>query len=219
MARPHWPLFDLVVRTPTVELRYLDDDLGERLASLASRGIHDPAFMPFAVPWTDRPSPELERDALRFYWRSRATTQPESWNLLFAVLVGGEVVGSTNLGAEQFPTRRWFETGSWLGREFQRRGIGTEMRVATLQLGFVGFGAEVAGTGAVADNAASLGVTAKLGYEPNGIDHVERRGEVAVIHKFRMTRDHFVTNVKRDDIEITSLAGARELLGLDERAT
>jgi hypothetical protein len=37
-----------------------DDDVLSDLARLASRGIHDPATMPFLHPWTDEPSPALE---------------------------------------------------------------------------------------------------------------------------------------------------------------
>ena len=43
------------------------------------------------------------------------------------------------------------------------------MRIATLHLGFLGLDALEASTGAFEDNLASLGVTRKLGYEPNGI--------------------------------------------------
>jgi RimJ/RimL family protein N-acetyltransferase len=214
MAHPYWPLFDLEVRTPRLTLRYVDDGLGCELVRLALRGVHDPGYMPFSVPWTDVPSPEFEREALRFYWRSRATTAADSWNILFAVLLDGEVIGSSNLGAESFPARRWFETGSWLGRDFQGQGIGTEMRVATLQFGFVALDALVAGTGAFADNGPSLSVTRKLGYVANGIEHHERRGELAEIHKYRMSRDHFMSEIRRDDVEIVGDEAAREILGV-----
>jgi hypothetical protein len=67
MARPYWPLFDLEVRTSRLTLRYVDDDDNVALAALAAQGIHDPAFMPFGFAWTDEPSPQMERNALRFY--------------------------------------------------------------------------------------------------------------------------------------------------------
>jgi RimJ/RimL family protein N-acetyltransferase len=214
MAHQHWPLFDLEVRTPRLTLRYLDDDLGTQLATLAAGGIHDPSVMPFAIPWSDAASPDLERDALRFYWRSRAETSVSRWNISFAVLVDDVVVGSTGLGATDFPVTRSFETGSWLGRAHQGRGIGTEMRVATLHVGFLALDALVATTGAFEDNAPSLGVTRKLGYVANGVRHVKRRGELARIEHYVMDRDHFLTDVRRDDIEITGDEPARELLGL-----
>jgi RimJ/RimL family protein N-acetyltransferase len=214
MPHPYWPLFDLVVRTPRLTIRYLDDELAVALAALAGRGIHDPDFMPFAVPWTDAESPDLERDALRFYWRCRAETGPAQWSIQFATFEGELLVGSTNLLATGFPVKRSFETGSWLGRQHQGRGIGTEMRTATLHIGFLTLDALVATTGAFADNAPSLGVTRKLGYEPNGVEHQDRRGERAEIRRFRMTRRHFLDHVRRDDVEIDGGDGVRELLGV-----
>ncbi|CAB4586671.1 MAG: hypothetical protein F2534_17845 [Actinobacteria bacterium] len=53
MTHPVWPLFDLRVTTPRLELRYVDDDLALELAELATRGVHDPEYMPFVVEWTD----------------------------------------------------------------------------------------------------------------------------------------------------------------------
>lgn len=214
MPHPYWPLFDLVVRTPRLTLRYLDDPLGDALAALAAQGVHDPELMPFTLPWTDVPPPELERNALRWYWRSRAETGPESWNLQFAVFDGDELVGTTAAIADKFPSVRTFETGSWLGRRFHGRGIGTEMRIATLHLGFLGFDGLLATTAAFADNAASLGVTGKLGYEPNGVSWLERRGSRAEINRFVMSREHFLEQVRRDDIEIEGDEAVRAFLGI-----
>jgi RimJ/RimL family protein N-acetyltransferase len=213
MPHPHWPLFDVQVRTPRLTLRYADDDLCTELATLAANGIHDPAVMPFGMPWTDTPSPELERESFRFWWRCRAETTPGRWNLILAAIVDGVVVGSSGLMASEFPVTRSFGTGSWLGREHQGQGIGKEMRVATLQLGFDGFGAEQATTGAYTDNAASLGVTRALGYEPNGHTRHPRRGEVAEILEFRMSREHWAT-IRRADITLHGVDAAAALLGL-----
>src|ERR1051325_6795009 len=138
MAHPYWPLFDLVVRTPRIELRYPDDDLVCALAGLAARGIHDPDTMPFGIPWTDAPSPVLERGALQFYWGARVHLKPEKWDLPMAVVVAGTVVGVQAMHTEQFAVRRTFATGSWLGREHQGQGIGKEMRQGLLHPGFEG---------------------------------------------------------------------------------
>src|SRR6187551_2377269 len=146
MAHPIWPLFDLTVTTPRLELRFIDDTLGPELAELAALGIHDPAVMPFGIEWTDVPPPQLQRNSLQWYWNCRATWQPTSWRCEFVVLVDGEVVGSTSLFADQFAALRRFETGSWLGRAHQGKGLGKEMRAATLHLGFAGLGAQLATT-------------------------------------------------------------------------
>lgn len=213
VTHPYWPLFDLVVRTPRLTLRVIDDDLAVELAALAARGVHDPATMPFSVPWTDLESPELERGVLRFHWRTRAETVPSSWRIPFATIVDGVVVGSTDLAATDFPALGSFETGSWLGRDHQGQGIGTEMRIATLTVGFDGLGAAEATTGAWSDNAASLGVTRALGYEFAGTRRALRRDEPDELHGYRMTREHFAT-IRRDDIAIEGIEPVRELLGV-----
>jgi RimJ/RimL family protein N-acetyltransferase len=212
MANDHWPLFDLEVRTPRLGLRYLDDQLAEQLLAVAAAGVHDPATMPFSIPWTDLPSPEMEREAMRFYWTSRAGTRPESWRLLFAVVVDGTVIGACDLFASDFPVLREFETGSWLGREFQGRGLGKEMRLAALTLGFDGLGAEFARTGAWHDNDPSLGVTRSFGYEQIARARELRRGEPDEILRFRMHRAHWDT-IRRDDITLHGVDRAREFLG------
>ena len=85
-------------------------------------------------------------------------------------------IGIQELRATGFATLRTVETGSWLGRAFQGKGIGTEMRAAVLALAFDGLGAEVATSGAIDGNAASRRVSEKLGYEPNGESRVAPRG-------------------------------------------
>ena len=94
------------------------------------------------------------------------------------------------------------------------RGLGAELRIATLHLGFLGLDGDVAGTGAFADNGPSLGVTRKLGYEPNGVDRLARRGEPGELHRYRMSRAQFLEEVRRDDITISGDDHVRELLGI-----
>ena len=214
MTHPVWPLFDLVVRTPRLELRGITDDVALQLAELAAEGIHDPDFMPFAFEWTDVDGPQLLVNSLQHHWRNRAETSPSSWNHNMAVVVDGEVVGSTGLLTKDFPTLRVFETGSWLGRRFQGRGIGTEMRRASLHLGFEGFSGRLATTSAFADNGPSLGVTAKLGYTPQGDLHRLRRGQPAITRRFDMTREHWAANLRRDDIELIGVEPVCALLGI-----
>ena len=213
MTHPVWPLFDLRVVTPRLELRAIDDDMGMTLAQLASRGIHDAGFMPFAVAWTDVQGDELLRNTMQYYWRCRAEWSPSSWSLNLAVVVDGEVVGTTGLMAQHFSELRQFETGSWLGREFQGRGLGTEMRIASLHLGFAGLDAGVATTVAFDDNPPSLGVTGKLGYAANGRSRRLRRDEPATSLHFEMSRAHWEANLRRDDIEIHGLEACLPLFG------
>ena len=211
MGNAHWPLFGLEVRTPRLALRYLDDELATAVVGVATRGVHDPATMPFMVPWTDLASPEMEREALRFYWHTRSSVRPEAWNLQFAVLVDGVVVGMCDLSAERFDVLRQFSTGSWLGREHQGKGLGKEFRAAALTLGFDGLDAEFALTGAWHDNVASRGVTESLGYVETGRRRMLRRGAPDELVDYHLTRTHWAT-IRRDDITLHGVEAAREFL-------
>jgi RimJ/RimL family protein N-acetyltransferase len=213
MANDHWPLFDLEVHTPRLTLRYLDDALAAELVAVAARGVHDPAVMPFSIPWTDLPSPQMEQEAMRFYWRGRAGTTSSSWRLMFAVVVDGDVVGSTELFADEFPTLRQFTTGSWLGRRFHGRGLGKEIRLASLALGFDGFDSDLALTDVWHDNGPSRGVTESLGYEFEGRRRALRRGVADDMLSYRMPRSHWDT-MRRDDITLVGVDAARAFLGL-----
>jgi len=110
---------------------------------------------------------------------------------------------------------RTFETGSWLGREHQGAGIGKEMRIATLHLGFLGFGAQRATTGAWEDNGPSLGVTNSLGYVANGHRAAVRKGIECSERRFEMMRNDFLTRLRRDDITVSGVDDCLALLGLE----
>jgi len=209
----HWPLFDLEVRSPRVTLRYVDDALALELCDLMQHGIHDEGFMPFAVPWSAAPPPQLQRDALRHYWEVRAAVRPERWTIEMAVLHDGEVIGAGGLGGADFALLRTLETGSWLGRAFQGKGFGTEFRACLVHLAFAGLGAAEVTTGAWSDNAPSLGVTRRLGYEPNGVFRGRQGDALGELHRFRMGRAHWET-IRRDDIEIVGLDAVVDFLGL-----
>lgn len=211
MVSAIWPLTALEVTTPTVILRYLTDELGYELAELAARGIHDPVTMPFATPWTDAAAPELQRNAVRFYWRSRAETTVEHWDLHFAVLAEGGAVGMCSLAADLFPTVRSVETGSWLGRTFQGRGIGREVRQAALHLIFAGLDADRATTGAWHDNGASLAVTRSLPYVQTDTSVQQRRGLSDRMLHFAMGRASWDC-VRRSDIELVGIDAVRAQL-------
>lgn len=214
MGHPYWPLFDVEVRTPRLRLRAVTDELATELATLAARGVHDPSSSPFYVPWTDLEPPDLQRGVLQFHWRSRAETSPVKWRVPFAVEADGRIVGSTDLAAVDYPVLRQFETGSWLGREYQGQGLGKELRIATLAFGFLGLDAERATTGAWHDNAPSLGVTRSLGYEVSGSRRAVRRERSDTLLGYHMDRAAYLANVHRDDIEIIGADAAKALLGI-----
>ncbi len=213
MANDHWPLFGLEVHTPRLTLRSLDDELAHEVLAVARRGVHDPAMMPFMVPWTDLPSPQMEQEAMRFYWRTRAEVRPEHWNLQFAVIVDGAAIGACNVGADHFTKLRQVTTGSWIGLEFQGKGLGKEFRLAALTLAFEGLDALYALSAAWHDNAPSHGVSRSLGYDEEGHRRALRRGEPDELIGYRMGRAHWNT-IRRADITLHGVDAAREFLGI-----
>src|SRR5258708_4778253 len=105
--------------------------------------------------------------------------------LELAVIRDGVVVGIQGIGGRDFAVLREVHTGSWLGRRYQRQGIGTQMRAAVLHLAFEGLGAKSAVSAAFEDNPASLGVSRKLGYRDGGIEWHLVRGRPALTHRPR----------------------------------
>jgi RimJ/RimL family protein N-acetyltransferase len=214
MALQSWPPFGLRITTPRLELRYVDDEIADRLMHLAATvGVHDPGFMPFSTPWTRAEPPVLQWQGMQHYWRTRATFGADDWTLPFAVFDGGELVGVQDVRGKRFAVTRWVSTGSWLGQSFQGKGIGKEMRAAVLHLAFDALGAEHAETSAFADNPRSLGVTRALGYESIGWRIDDREGAATRHEYFVMTRERWLHR-RRDDIAVEGVEPCLPLMGL-----
>src|SRR5207237_8262316 len=165
-----WPLFGLRIMTPRLSLRYPADEDLDALNQVVSKGIHDPDVMPFEIPWTDDPPDVRPRNSLQFWWGLRARWKPSQWGLTMLVEEREIVVGVQDLIGAEFAVTRQVATGSWLGKAYQGRGIGKEMRAGIAQLAFAGLGAQRATSEAFEDNAASLAVSRALGYVENGDD-------------------------------------------------
>ena len=209
----YWPLYDLVVRTPRLELRYPSDEDLAVLASLPSEGIHEPGRQPFHVAWTEVDSPRRERDSLKWWWSTRANWSVDDWTLSLVVVVDGDPVGVQDLRAKHFVTLRSVATGSWLVRRAQGLGIGTEMRAAVVELAFRGLGALEAHSSVFDWNSSSIRVSEKVGYLPNGEELALRGPGRDRTLCFRLARETWLTR-RRDDIEIAGLEGALTLFGL-----
>jgi RimJ/RimL family protein N-acetyltransferase len=188
MLADHFPLTGLRLTTPRLELRLPSPEELGRLADLAVDGIHDPAVMPFLVPWTDGSPTEVTRSVVQHHWRRLGDWTPQRWSLGLTVFHRGVVVGSQNLSAHDVAITREVRTGSWLGQRHQGQGIGTEMRAAVLHLAFVGLGVAEAVSGAFEDNPASTAVSRRLGYQPDGIGRHVVRGTLAIERRLRLTR-------------------------------
>jgi RimJ/RimL family protein N-acetyltransferase len=209
MENEYWPLLDLRIRTARLEIRLPNDATLVQLARLAATGVHDPSTMPFLFPWTDEPSPLLEQGMLQWGWRHRAEWTPNDWSFGGAVFLEGEVVGVQSLMAKDFAVDREVKSGSWLGRAYQGRGLGREMRAAILTLAFDGLGALVAHSGGFTDNEASLKVSRSLGYEDNGRRMVPRRGVPAELVDLRLERAKWEVQ-DHVNVEIVSLDECRD---------
>jgi len=206
-------LFGLRLRVGEIELRLPTDDELIDLAEVAVAGIHDPALMPFLRPWTRGSPPDLHRRFVQYHWGRRAAWSPEDWSLNLGVWSAGEPVGSQSLIGTAFAVRRSVKTASWLGQPHQGRGIGTAMRSAVLALAFEGLGALEAHSGALADNPASMGVSRKLGYRPNGLESHDVEGRRVEEHRLLLTREDWDAR-ERPAVGIEGLDACRELFGL-----
>ena len=215
MDSRHWPLFGLRIRTPQLMLRMPTLEDLDALADLAYDGIHDPAEMPFGVPWTDAAPDERARATLQYHWGQWSSWMPAKWTLELAVLQDGVAVGLQGISATDFAIVREVGSGSWLGRRYQGQGVGTEMRAAVLHFAFAGLGAEFATTEAFLDNHASLGVSRKLGYQRDGIERQSRRGKAVTLQRMRLSRAQWEA-CRTVPVDIDGLVGCFGFFGLPE---
>jgi RimJ/RimL family protein N-acetyltransferase/N-acetylglutamate synthase-like GNAT family acetyltransferase len=168
------PLSRLRLRTPRLELRLATEAELRRLYLVAEAGIHDPAVMPFEIPWTD----SLNEEEFLAYHRERQE---------LVVFLDGDPVGVQAVRV----TDGVAATGSWLGAPHQGHGLGTEMRAAVLTYAFDHLGATVARSGALAGNEQSLGVSRKLGYRIVGSRTFAPRGEPVEHTDVELRREDF----------------------------
>jgi RimJ/RimL family protein N-acetyltransferase len=207
-----WPLYGLRLRTERLELRLPTDDELIELLDLARAGIHPPDEMPFGVAWSTIPSPGFERGFLQHHWRMRATWSATDWSLNLLTVLDGRTIGTQTVEAKDFAVYRTVATGSWIGRAFQGRGFGKEMRAAVLGFAFDGLGARVAETNAFLDNAPSNAVSRALGYAENGFGSLAPNGVARTTQNFRMTDDLWRAR-PRPPLTIEGLDACRELFG------
>lgn len=169
-----WAVTGLRLRIGDLTLRPVTEADLDSLGALLPVDVElDPSIpQPFGLE-----APQARAVAIRqAYWRRLAGWTPAGWILEFLVTRATDVLGTQTLEARDFAVLRTVETASWLTTGARGQGIGKAMRTAVLALAFDGLGAEVAETSAWADNAASIGVSHSLGYEPNGMRRHVRIG-------------------------------------------
>jgi RimJ/RimL family protein N-acetyltransferase len=201
-VHPYAPL-NVTVVTPRIELRAATDDLLEELVPLVRAGQADAEPPPFDDPMSLYESdPDSRVDKwLQAVWRSRGRVEPDFWRLSLAVLVRGRPVGMQDVIGLAFDAFHSVTTFSWLAADLRGRGVGREMREAALHLSFDGFGAAEATSEAFVDNTGSNHVSESLGYRSNGTTWATRRGEPAILQRWRITREQW-SPWRRDDITI-----------------
>ena len=213
-----WPPFGLRMTCGPLVMRPVRDSDFPEVLAVAHAGIHAPELLPFYFPWTDAKGTELERSFLQYHWRARADLSPEKWALDLGVWHEGRFVGVQGVSTQDFLVTRTGETGSWLGQQFHGRGIGTLMRQAICVLCLDHLGFEEVMSGAFSDNPASLAVSRKVGYRPNGEQRLARKGVVATNLRLALTSDDLVR--PPHDVRVEGAAAFRELVGIvQDRAT
>lgn len=147
------------------------------------------------------------------YWRALGTWSPSSWVLHLAVEVSGRPVGVQTLEGDDFPALRTVDTASWLTPSVRGRGLGVAMRTAALGFAFSTLEAVAAVSSAVPENAASLGVSRRLGYEDNGVGLVSAPGgRVVELRHLRLTAATWRS--ARHEVTVTGFEGCRPWFGL-----
>lgn len=211
------PVLGLQITAGPLVLRGVTDDDLPQLCAIAEAGIHPPERMPFAVPWTDVPKQELAANTAQYHWRLRADFSIQSWALSLGVWHEGELVGLQAFETTNYLVTRTGETGSWLGQSFQRRGIGLAMRQVICALVFDHLDGEEVTSAAFTDNPASLAVSRKVGYQPNGVIRLMRRdGELAFSQRLVLRPEDFQRGEHL--LEVSGLDAFRQSIGLDALA-
>jgi RimJ/RimL family protein N-acetyltransferase len=187
-----WPPFGLRVTCGPLVMRPMRDEDFPEVLAMVHGGIHAPELMPFAFPWTDATGAEMDRQFVQYHWRARAELTPERWQLDLGVWHDGRFVGVQGVSTRDFAVTRTGETGSWLGRAFHDRGIGTLMRQAICVLCLDHLGFEEVTSAAFADNPASQGVSRKVGYRPNGEERYARKGAPATMIRLVLAPEDLV---------------------------
>jgi RimJ/RimL family protein N-acetyltransferase len=208
-----WPLLTLRLTTPRLVLRYPSDDELATLALVASAGVHEPGERPYLTPWTEGTPQQTALHVVQQHWSRRGQWTPDDWALELAVFTNDQPIGMVALRGREFVALREVKTESWLGLDHHRQGFGTEARTALLHLAFEGLGAESALTEVFQNNAASQGVSRRLGYQHDGISRDVRDGEVVISDRLRLSRENW-HGTDRAHVEVTGLAECLPFFGL-----
>ncbi|MDX6263897.1 MAG: hypothetical protein QOH84_5585 [Kribbellaceae bacterium] len=211
----NYPLLDVRISTPRLELRGATDELLDELAEVVRAGKTHAEPAPYDDPMSFyEPDPDLRvAKWLRAVWRRRGTVEPDAWRLSFVVMIDGRPVGEQSLSGVEFSTLGTVTSFSWLSIDERGHGYGREMRAAILHLAFDGLNAKEATSDAFVDNQPSNAISQALGYRPNGSEWATRQGEPALLNRWRLTRPDWQPH-RRTDIKLHNLDACHTYLPL-----
>jgi RimJ/RimL family protein N-acetyltransferase len=149
----------------------------------------------------------------QFHWGRRANFSVAEWAADLAVFYDGELVGSQGISTHDYPITRTGETGSWLSRRYQGKGIGTAMRQVICAFAIDCLNAEQITSGAYTDNPASLAVSRKCGYTENGRELRARMGKPATLQRIVLEPANLVRYCH--ELTVEGLPEFRRSIGLD----
>jgi RimJ/RimL family protein N-acetyltransferase len=211
---PVWPLFDLRLNFNDTMLRPVrETDLNELARILPDDYEHDPSSS--LLLGLDLAS-NRRRLLFQNYWRNWGAWSVESWTLDFCVIYQDQVVGIQALEAEHFVELRTVDSGSWLAPDYRGVGLGTSMRIAILGFAFDHLGAQAAITSARFENAASLGVSRRIGYRNNGVSMSRSPSGPCELQHMRLTRAQWRESSLGDSVLVTGLSGCALYFGLEQ---
>ena len=157
-----WAPFRLSIHVGDLTLRVLRDSDIAAIHGVSAAEIFGEPLPEYTFPWLkQKPDPS-------FRWAHRVQMSPEEWSLDFGVHLDGEVIGSVDLRAKNFPDNHEVVTGSWIYHRLQGRGIGTQIRHAVAVFCFDCLGARRLRSEWEPGNEASQAVSRKLGYTIDG---------------------------------------------------
>ena len=216
MTRPVWPLFDLRLTTPDLQLQPMTEaDLGEVADAITDDLEIDPNSQTFPGLTGEQ---QRRVTSAQTYWRALGEWSVDSWKIVFSVRHDGVLIGSQALEGDDFVRLRTVDSWSWLAGDARGQGWGKQMRRAVLTLAFGQLRTEYAITSAWHDNHASLGVSRSLGYVDNGIErHRRDDGEHKTVDDMvhlRMSREQWENSAGSDGIGVEGFESCRPLFGL-----
>ncbi len=214
MSTTLYPPLNLKVITPKLELHGATDDLLAQLLPIVREGVVKGQPYPFDDPMSFTKTIRCVKGSGSKPSGVGAAMSPGSWRLYFVVMLNGQAMGMQDLIGVDFDTCRTVTSFSWLAPSARQQGLGREMRAAILHLAFEGFGAAEAASEAFFDNLASNRVSETLGYQPNGNNWATRRGEPAVLNRWRLKRSDWELN-RRSDIKLIGVDACKAVLHIE----